>query len=230
MVFYYVPGGATLNRGLVGYWRLDDKKISTSTAINRSNFNDGTISGDVTGDTDINGVTNNALAFAGNNDFVSIPNVSPINFIGNFTISFWLKPDNANMASEVILGRGITGLAASSDIFFKFEISGGSPKNRLFVVDSLGASTIIITTTNYTAGEWVHIVGRYDGAKIALFEDGQLIVDDTMTGAVQNDGSAWRLGGGNESAGWLDGSLYKVRVYNRALTNGEINKLFRLRL
>ena len=89
MVLYEIPGGYELNRNLVGYWKLDDLKLSGATAIiDRASFNDGTISGGVSAATDMNGITGNAMDFDGDEDFIDITNASPLDFNNNFTISF----------------------------------------------------------------------------------------------------------------------------------------------
>ncbi len=71
-------------------------------------------------------------------------------------------------------------------------------------------------------GQWQHVAATYDGAVARFFLDGVQTASKPFTGNVGNS-NAWRLGAyGASPAGFFDGAIDEVRIYDRALSVEEI--------
>ncbi len=138
-------------------------------------------------------------------------------FRGFYTISAWVFAE-PTLDQIAILSKPFgdgTGNSWQLEVLEDdlVSLSGGSPH-------SLRSSNII------PPGEWHHLAGRFDGTEKELFIDGEEI--DEVDATVDYDGHAIYLGGdqnnGDEVLHW-DGVLDDLRVYNRALSDDEIEAL-----
>ena len=69
---------------------------------------------------------------------------------------------------------------------------------------------------------WTHIAATYDGAMLRLYVNGTIAASRGLTGAMVTSSSALRIGGNAVWGEYFKGLIDEVRVYNRALTGGEI--------
>jgi hypothetical protein len=74
-----------------------------------------------------------------------------------------------------------------------------------------------------TTGQWYHVAGTYDGSIMRLFLNGVQQTSTTISGSVATGSWVELSHTANDEA--LDGRLDDVRVYNRALSSGEISDL-----
>ncbi len=140
-------------------------------------------------------------------------------FRGSYTVSAWIHADPTNEQIAILSKPFGTGTGNSWQLELleddRISLSGGSPH-------SLRSTDII------PAGEWHHIAGRFDGNEKELFIDGEEI--DEVDATVEYDGHGIYLGGdqnnGDEVLHW-EGVLDDLRVYNRALSDDEIEALAR---
>ena len=223
----YERSGEDIDRGLIGHWKLNDLRVSTSTAIDRATFHDGTIT-EATGATGHRGKTLSAMQFDGTNDIISIGAVSgfPEIPIGGdpVTVSAWVNFD-LNDTEEIVFSWGSGG--TGTEISFGRMHAGGT-ENALGLHRgggrlNLSANNVLMKST------WYHIVMTFDGSDFIGFIDG--VEQSTATFASDVSGGNVYLGRRASTGSlFMDGKIQDVRVYNRVLTHGEINKLFRLKL
>ena len=188
-----------IDKGLVGHWKLNDKRVSTSTAIDYAKFNDGTITG-ATNATGVNGLNPDAILFDVN-DYIECSDsdlLSPSN-TGNFTVSFWMSPDTLTYTDDTgslpegpyinFLGKGEptkhewtfrihdnTGTKANMISFYIFELDG-SPGRSADISESVSID------------EWIHIVGTFDSSTIKIYKNG-LFKDSTVWDGTAGNGIA----------------------------------------
>ena len=86
-------------------------------------------------------------------------------------------------------------------------------------------------------GEWVHLVGTYDGetGKALLYVNGKRIGEHTHAGEIRLDQESLdrplaigaEINGPdiNDASGEFDGYIDKVRIYDRVLSDEEIKNL-----
>jgi hypothetical protein len=202
-------GDIELQRGLVGWWKLNgNAKDSTPYA------NNGTVNGPILA-TDRNGVTNNSYSFSANTDNIAIPGSSVLN-TPVFTYAAWVKPTNFTAA------RTIIGSSSNNGPQFRIDASNG----RL----ELGVQNVVaiaITSTGVTANAWSHVAVSYDAAgNFAFYING---VQQSVLGAPPNlqtfTFSNFLIGKKASTVDTFLGSMNDVRIYNRVLSSAEMAAL-----
>lgn len=218
----YERDGEDINRGLVGYWKLNDKMVSTSTAIDRANFNDGTITG-ATNVPGINGLNPDALNFDGSGDEVALGNLG-FNF-ENSSASFWFKP-NANVTSTQRI------ISFEGTVLFLIQLINSNKFGFTIRDSNSNINTSFSANNVYLPNVWTHAVITFDGTTLKSYLNGELIREDSGTvftgNFIQDSVGAFgiRVGGGED----YNGVLQNMRFYGRCLTDGEVSKLHRLKL
>ncbi len=208
---------SSANDGLVGHWTFDGKDMYSNVSDVSGQGNNGTISGQSATTTTI-GKIGQALLFDGTDDSVSIPDTADFDFgTGDLAVSFWFKTDSSSRMHAFNLGSG-------SGNNLSFDFNDGS--YGVWVYWMSGGSPYIRTTTFYNDGDWHHLVFRRTGTTAELF------IDNTSIGTLSNStniditGPSY-IGATGSSFRW-DGSVDDVRVYNRTLTDAEVQALYNL--
>lgn len=199
-----------LQEGLVGHWTMDSDDVDNGKIRDSSAYNNhGTING---ASTEIIGV----FDFDGSDDTITTGS-KIINPNNTFTVSCWFYPRG---------GRGGVAKHDGGGDYFYFGL--GSPTEFGFVLTD--GNTVYSTPGHTYSSEWTHYVGVSDRNTdtMYLYVNGSLQgqKDISSIGTVPNaDLAIGRRGPGNN----YDGKLDDIRVYNRALSEDEINELYNQR-
>jgi len=212
VVFFSLATFAQVNleEGLVAYYPFNGNANDES-----GNGNDGVVHG-ATLTVDRFGNASNAYEFDGVNDFIQSYN-SLNDITNNISISIWIKKEDLweDEYQKIIL----TGTSASN---YGVNISQG-PNDYPFYFQINDNSVQV--KTNYPAiNSWVHIVGVYDGTQIKLYIDKGFIGADSYTLNVDIL-NPLRIGWGY-GVEFFNGKIDDIRIYNRALTETEIQQLY----
>ncbi|MGA2915788.1 MAG: LamG domain-containing protein [Sedimentisphaerales bacterium] len=204
----------------VAYWTFDES--SGTTAYDSAGVCNGTL---INGVTRTAGKFGNAVQLDGVDDYVQISdaNDSAIEFNKNskFTISLWIKSqDNKWFLTK--LGR-TTGS-------FGYFMGDHDRNTYRFVIDShnIGAS-YIDSTTSVPVNTWAHIVAVYDNTQMSIYSNGVLSNTGTFT---YDTGTTYPTSNMTIGA-WVGVSYFKgliddVRIYNYALSAGEVAQLYQI--
>ena len=133
----------------------------------------------------------------------------------NFTFEVVVKPDSTAMNS-VFIAKGDTQVALKTR-------SSGNPGVEFFLYDDAGNyNSASFDLPSDWVGNWHQIVGTYDGSAIRAYCDGQLMA--TNNGSYNIHVNVYDLGVGidMEANRTVDGEISLARIYNRALTQEEI--------
>jgi len=236
-------GPANLNSGLVGWWTFDGKDMSAGKALDRSgNGNTGTLTNIATSTFYTQGKIGQAFRFDGVDDFINLnSSASAFNFSGGATISCWFKgtSDTANVFYSLTDGNAGNNYHT---IYIGGNISG-SIDNEIISVDHLSGGVEKLyaftdaTRSDIFNGKWHLITTVYDNVATKIYLDG--VSKSITVGKGTNDGNAGGLSSasklnigmndsGGTQTGFLNGSLDDVRVYNRALSATEVQRLYNL--
>jgi len=215
--FVHVAGDPTA--GLVAYWPFNEGHGTT--AVDASgNGHHGTL---------VNGpqwTTDPALDFDGADDHVD---VGTFDVSGSaLTIAAWIQSRNlANCSSSDcrILSKA-TSTAEADHWFMLSTIGSGSSAVLRFRLKTDGTtSTLIAGSGGLPENTWVHAAAVYDGSTMALFLNGILVGSTPKSGSLSGNAGVGVWIGSNpplaSSKPW-DGLIDEVRIYDRALTAGEI--------
>ncbi len=69
---------------------------------------------------------------------------------------------------------------------------------------------------------WTHLAAAYGGGSLRLYVNGTLASTLALSGSMPASASPLRIGGNAVWPEWFAGLVDEVRVYNRALTQPEI--------
>ncbi len=212
-----VSSFAALTDGLVAYYPFNGNALDAS-----GNGNHGTVYGAVLTE-DMNGNPENAYSFDGVEDYIAVNNSTSLNFgSGDFSVVFWSAPsDNRNFH------RFIEKYRHENNGWIVYANANGE-----VLANVRGSSDALhsINFGDYNLDVW-HIFALVKTSnKIKSYRDGVLI--NTYTVAVGNtDVSENLLIGkcGNSCAvsnTYLNGMIDDIRIYNRNLSDTEIQELY----
>lgn len=215
-------------RGETGVWNMNNDPTGTVFDSTLNNLDGSSVGGMTSGDV-VAGMVGNALDFDGN-DGISIPDNAALD-ISYITAGGWLKKTIANLPTYAgIFGRQ-TG-TGSADNWVLFNWNNVNDDIRAGA-DGSSASGM---TSYSTAGEqnvWVHYMFTYDGSNIYVYRNGvQIISQANAGGTLAADTNGLCLASNANSADhtcsseFFTGTLDDFRMYNQALTAGEIQTIY----
>lgn len=225
---------ADVLNGLVGWWKLDDG-AGASAADASGQGNAGTLVNTPTWTN--NCKKNNCLQFNGSNTYVNIADASVLNpGVSSFSWSFWVKTsqDATSLSWPGIVAKEHNSLTTPRVGWMSTLSSfGGSVNKADCEIFYNGSGDSASTSSVINDNLWHHIacVRNVTANKLYVFRDGKLDVTTTMTNTGSNSVSNTNLleiGGRNLTAvnSMLSGFVDDVRVYNRALSAGEVYDIF----
>jgi hypothetical protein len=100
----------------------------------------------------------------------------------------------------------------------------GSPSASFFLAGVGGRLDATVTT----GGAWHLFTATYDGVQQEIFEDGIVVASQAGSGSFNDNGDNLLIGSEDDGLGsvYMNGSMDDVRIYNRALSGGEVQQLF----
>jgi len=216
------PTTDLLASGLVGHWTLDETTGTTATDSS-GNGNDGALTGTDFNTDSITGTVDTALNFDGSDDRIEVAS-TPTYSLTSFSYAFWTRLDaplSGNFETMIARNR----LGANWVFIGKLD-----SQDKIEFRWAPGSSTMS-STADISADTWYHVVATYDFAsnEANLYIDGTL--DNTASGLTPQPiatDDIMRFGQNTNGNEELNGQLDDVRIYNRALSAGEITALYNL--
>jgi hypothetical protein len=195
--FVITGGNADGSSGMVCHWKFDEG--SGTIAYDSVGDNHGTIYGGqwTTGQLD------GALDFDGQDDYVEVPGLTnPV----NMTYALWVKADGFHGYWNTLI-----------------EFENDNPYFGVLITGQLNLYTHVTTTATISTDEWYHIAVTSDGSQSVVYIDGQ---QDVATGTA-NTATGTGMGIGYHYGDTpFDGIIDDVRIYKRALSAEEIQRLY----
>ena len=212
----------------VAYWRLDDPDDATKAADTSGNG----IGADHIGETTLNqpGPLHDPgaavlLEPGGTHGYIDAGDPDDLQIEGNITLEAWVKITEFPGTDEyaTIISKGYDGY----DTGYWLAIHNDSDDLKLIAGAGSGSAPSTVSwdfdeSTDWQVGQWVHVVGQFDGTDWRLFvngvERGTPAVGDPpcdtsprklYIGAFDNNGATVEH--------FLDGAVAEVAVYNQAL-------------
>jgi hypothetical protein len=217
----------SLDDGLVGYWSFDE---GTGNTVNDDS--DGTNDGMIYGASwTSDAVIGNALEFDGIDDYVEVPSSSSLNFgKRDFSLLAWIKTDNSKSDDLQIIEKmdRIGGSAPYRGYYLRIShltahentpepcVSDGTNE-----VETWGDDVL-------TDNEWHFIAATFDrDDMLKLYIDGifEIQIDITSVGDIDVDNPTY-IGQQDNFDNQFIGQIDEVRIYNRVLSDSEIQELY----
>ncbi len=199
--------------GLVAAYSFNEGS-GTSAADASGNGHSGAISG-ATWSTQ--GKFGNALAFDGVNDWVTVNATSLLNLTTAMTLEAWVFPTTTSGVRDILIKEG-----TNADIYNLYARNWrGRPEANVLVG---GANRVAEGTAAQApaANVWTHVAGTYDGTTLRLFINGVQAASVNRSGPIATSTGPLRIGGNSLWGEFFQGRIDEVRIYNRALTQAEI--------
>ena len=194
---------------LMGYWTMDNVSNNiindASGNGNTGMANTGLLSQGKFGD---------AIIFTGNNDVI-INGSSTLNITKSITISAWINSSNFSSAWNFI---------AAKQGAFELACYNSHIGIRLNLVEH-GDTYKLLSGPPLIKNVWHFLVMTYDGLNFNAYVDGRLVLNSVIADVIKSNTNSLRLGSENGAANF-EGIIDDVRIYNRALSTGEISALY----
>jgi hypothetical protein len=205
-----VPG----KEGLVAHYTFDTGKGDVLPDAS-GNGNDGKIHGA----TWVSSPRGHALRFDGSKDYVALGNAGNLKVGGDFTITAWVNAADISGRHRLILGD-TAGLAVDRNYSLRID------KGFLYFENGDGAAYDAIQATEpFPVGTWQFVAVVFEGPRYFVYQSGKIILEGQVaTPITPTRGDIRRMGGW--SHGWFKGDIDEIRLYKRALPQGEIMSLF----
>lgn len=205
---------ASLNVGLVSYYKLDNNDFTDSLGINN---------GTNTGTINTSGIIIDGRDFDGTQDFITVGNDASLNMgTGNFSIQAWVK----------------TTSATSQQIISKFKNSASFDGYGL-TIDTVGLITFQVNVgtnafgdVDVSDGGWHHIVATYEGNTVdgmKIYVDGVEDVSARETSGTPNldNTNSLYIGIAQDGTSFdMNGDIDETGIWNRTLNALEISDLY----
>jgi hypothetical protein len=226
-----ISGSTTLTvsgpSGLVGWWKFDEGNGTTAAD---SSGNGDTVSL-VNGVSWVTGKIGDAISANGTNQYGTVPAIN-LSGTSTVTVAFWANRTYSTTIESVML-ENTTNYNLSTTGFGLFPDDTGCKGIQAAVHGNVGYS--VNCYAQPSSGVWHHLAIIYDktqaaNAQTALYIDGVLQTPTSHLNTAQNTN-----GFGNNplylfsragSQFFNGGEMDDLRIYNRALSAGEIQQLY----
>jgi len=213
-----------LEKGLIGWWKLDEMKGEFA-SDSSGNKNHGKLE---KGAAWTRGKLDGGVLFDGLDDYLEIPTSETFNLNGALTVAAWYRHDGKSNADYGrIVGKAWPD-AAAPFLVWALHLDLAGQKAVFALTQSDKTATAVAAQQRLPAGQWCHVAGVFDpaGPKIIIYingvKDGEKATKLADV-AVQN--TPIRMGDDAVMNQRAKGAIDDVRIYNRALTETEIQAL-----
>ena len=203
---------ADVRRGLLAHWAFDEGQG----VVTEDSSGNG-VKLDVGNAKWTRGRVGGAIEFDAAGENVSVPAGPDFDITTAITVAAWVKVNSFNRTWQAVVAKG--------DTSWRLHRHGNS--NLLnFTCNGLQGNFSVMGATNVNDGQWHHVAGVYDGSRLRLYVDGDEDGTAAASGTVWTNDADVRIGSNSHKMvrNW-DGAIDDVRVYNRALSAGEIGSL-----
>lgn len=213
-----------VDNGLQGFWPLAFGNLNDYNSANA--FGPHAVAFASTTDSstaDRLGAAGQATLFAGAESVTAV-NTGLVTGTTARSICAWAKPTAQPTGSNAIIASFG---GASNDNSFGIYISKTTVSNQLGIT-TFGGATDILSNQPLVLNEWSHVCATFAGSGAGsirrLYLNGKLLLQDTLSTNVSLTGGV-TIGGQQGGFDYFTGGVADVRIYNRALNEGEINDL-----
>lgn len=207
------PGSA----GLMAYYAMDGD------ASDDSGHN---LNGTVMGDPEwIDGIMGGAVELDGDGDYIDCGNDTSLDILGPIALSLWIRPDaddpEGNGTETAPMAKAMNGMSPSWS--WQVRYGWNSPQPTMAFTFNTSPRAWAYVGQNLEQGEWHHIACSHDGETLTAYLNGAA-TESTPMGAIASSSTPILIGSDGWGDDWI-GGIDEVKVFNRALSPGEIQFL-----
>ena len=214
--------------GPVAYFPFNGNSLDES-----NNGNDGRVYGAILTN-DRFGNNSSAYNFDGINDYIEIAHSDSLRFGTELTISAWVKISSVTGETQRIVTKWSNGSNNLDQQVFLLDYRTTNEHGIAFNFANSGEHFHHLTQfqpINIADEVWHFIATTYDGHYAKMFLDGKLISEELVMVVAPNATSRIYIGGGGSRHPMpiymFKGAIDDLRIYNRDLSEDEIQALYR---
>jgi len=165
----------------------------------------------------VEGIAGMALSFDGVNDYVDFGNNAAFDITEQITLSAWVNTnDTGNGQHNPYVSKGDQ----------TYAIKHASSNTIEFFIYDAGWYTANVRVDSAFNGEWHHVLGTYDGSELKTYVDGLLGATVAHQGSIEIQTHNLTIAmNSQETDRFYEGVIDEVKIYNRALSKGEVRFL-----
>ncbi len=213
--------------GLIGYWNLNETSafgpIGDSSGLGNHGqaLNFAPPNGPVADTPDTSGANPGAFRFDGGSDYIDIAENESLRLTnGTYSQALWIKPTANDDLFHGVIGHQEGPLAGTR---YPFVYVKG---DAIYAGFGTGGNTWkgVVAEGVITTGDWNHVAVTFDGGTMQLFVGGNLVATNSnFAGSLPTTQYA-QLNIGRVNTQFI-GLIDEVRMYDRALTEAEVQSL-----
>ncbi len=198
------------DKGLVGYWTFDEGG-GTTVYDSSGNGNNGILYNSPSWQSGSSCESGSCILFNGTNNYVNIPNSSSLN-PKDISVSLWMYWNGGVGEQNMV----------TKENSYEYRVSSGSINYATNPWAWRGGASPV------TAGQWYHVVAVHQGnGNQKIYINGVETYNTASGGDIASNASVVTIGArGGGTWSFYNGLLDEVRIYNRALSAGEILTIY----
>jgi hypothetical protein len=160
-----------------------------------------------------------ALFLDGQNDWVSVPNSSSLNFSNHLTIETWIYPTSHSPLVQNVVSKATE--PGNSGYIFPRTDDGWQTVSFWLKINNQWQK-VIVPFTGFS--QWTHVAATYDGLFMKIFINGVEVGSLSAPGAISANTNNLSIGQqpGGLLSEYYKGGVDELRLWNRALSHCEI--------
>jgi hypothetical protein len=174
--------------------------------------------------------SNAQMVFDGTNDYVNVPYNTSHNLTNQGTISTWINPSTLTQGSFAGIVAQCTGGGTNQQAY---TLSWRQVSNAFLgqICNGSGTYNEIYANLPTVANVWYNIVFTWNGSQLTMYNNAIVIGAATQTVNCQVLATDLTIGGftykgAGGSGESFNGSISKVKIYNRGLTSQEVRQKY----
>src|SRR5688572_29822454 len=201
----------------IAAYNLDNKSAKNSISSKLH----GKLVGDPVNGPDSFGVANASLLLNGD-DYVEVAASDLLDFAGNqYTLSVWIKPTSSVLKTTIVFKKSTVAVPTP------YTLSLWNGVVRATIYSNTQESFQVEGTTAIKKNEWQHIAVTFTGEQLAVYYNGKPEGNVAVDRPLLISTGAMFIGHNASSQGGFSGYLDNVRIYDKALTAGQVNSLYK---
>lgn len=217
--FLVGTASADLNDGLVAYYPFNGNANDES-----GHGNNGTVYG-ATLTSDMFGNLNSAYLFDGIDDYINVGNSADFNFVAGVTFAAWINPSKLPYNQSPIIDKWVNSMEDKHLYFLP------NAKVRFYLFNCFNGENMDSNNT-IPLNQWTFVTATYYGTTAKIYLNGVLDSRKSVNRRCIENLTSNMYFGFNPERAWtqeavpFSGIIDEVRIYNRTLSESEIQELY----
>ena len=209
---------ADLLEDAVGIWLLDENSGTTAHDSSENEHH-----GEMQGGSGkwVKGKFGNALELNGSSEFVEVPDDDSLDLEEQVTMICWFNWEGSGDGWQTFFSKGPMGGLNENYALF---INTGN-RHTHFCTNAGGRNCLNSPNNAFEPNQWHHTAATYDGKRKITYLDGKEVQNDPLSGKMVTNDDYLGIGFRQGSSHYWKGMLDDMAVFNRALSEGEIQEL-----